>query len=612
MPPATQVSKLTRRRHPLGRLVRANLYDLLRLLYESRIALGGFTLVMLVATLYIHFAFGLRYAESLYEAFRMLTLQSSLRFPPDVLGITLFFLVPVLGLALILDSVFRFGRLLLDKSNRQEAWQVALASTYGRHVIICGIGRVGLRVVRQLLATGSDVVVIEKDWNSEFVARALELKVPVVLGDARELIILQQAGLQRAHAMIICIDEDLINVEVGLRARSLRPDLRIILRVFNDDLDRNLEETFGRNTVFSASALAAPTFAAAAVSRDVRYVFPVGETQVGVTELVVAQESLMSGFVRKIEQDYNIRVLHHTNALGKTLPPAAMRQLDGGDHVLLVGSLGALEQLRAKNVPRSKAHAAIGIRLPRYSTIAGPRVIVCGLGKNGYRVVRALHGLPEHPLITCIYSNDTPQELLALVGRLDGVTLLRGDARSTEVLEQAGIAEAYSVAALTSNDFVNMQICLAARRVRKDIHLVMRLFSDLLAEQLEELFAIQTVYSTSGLAAPTMVAAAVIGDVGAAFFSGAALYSTDTLPIIQNHRFADLSVAEVRERYAALVIGIRQGATFVLLPDYDHIIAAGDELILLAKLDTLASLRQSPVASRPAARTKLRGMPGEL
>lgn len=602
MPAAPRVSNLARRRFPLGRLVRANLYDLLRLLHESRVALGGFALVMLAGTLYIHFAFGLRYAESLYEAFRLLTLQSDLRFPADALGIALFFLVPVLGLALILDSVFRFGRLLLDKSGRREAWQVALASTYQNHVLVCGIGRVGWRVVTQLLATGYDVVAIEKTWSSEFVARALGLKVPVVLGDAREAHVLQQAGIERARAMVVCIDADLVNVEVGLRAHSIRPDLRVILRVFNDDLDRNLEETFGRNTVFSASALAAPTYAAAAVSRDVRYVFPIGETQVGVSELVVAQESLMSGFVQKIEAEYEIRVVYHINAEGKTLAPASMRQLGSGDRVLLVGSLGALEQLRVKNVPRSKAHAALGM-LPRQRPSADqPRVIVCGLGKNGYRVVRALHKLRERPAITCIYHDQTPPELVEQIARLNGVTLLYGDARSSDALTKAGLAEAYSVVALTSNDFTNMQICLAARRIRKDIHLVMRLFSDLLAEQLDDLFGIHTAYSTSALAAPTMAAAAVIGDVSAAFFSGSALYSTDSMPVANDHPFVGLSVAQVRERFDALVVSIRHSTTFEVLPAYDRMIAAGDEVTLLARLETLIRLRQARAASPVPAR----------
>ncbi|MBC8163112.1 MAG: potassium channel protein [Roseiflexaceae bacterium] len=591
------------RRLPVLRFIRANLYDLLRLLRDSRVALTGFALVMLASTAYIKWNYPIGYAESLYESFRLLTLQSSLVFPSNLLGIALFMLVPVLGLALILDSVFRFGRLLLDKSTRVEAWQVALASTYQGHVIVCGLGRVGLRLVTQLLATGHEVVVIEREWNGEFVQRALELRVPVVLGDARELGVLRQAGVNRAHAMLVAIAGDMINIEVALNVRRERPGLRVIMRVFLEDLDRNLEETFGRRTIFSASALAAPTFAAAAVSREVSYMLPLEHEALGLTELVVASESLMSGFARKIEEDYDIRIVQHHDATGKLLPPAAMRQLDTGDRVTLIGSLGALETVRTKNVPKSKAHAALGMLPIQRPTAQLNRVIVCGLGKVGYRVVQQLLRMPDHPAISVIHLPDTRPEFLHQFSRIESVTLIEGDARSPDVQAAAGLAEAYSVAALTSDDFVNLQIGLVARRQRKNVHLVMRMFSDVLAEQLEDLFAIRTVYSTSALAAPTMAAAAVLGDVTSAFFSGSALFSTDTSQIQPGGVLEGLMVEQVRERYSALVIGLRRGGAQHTLPDYAASLHAGDEVVLLAQLADLARLRGVIEASEasPAA-----------
>jgi hypothetical protein len=100
--------------------------------------------------------------EALYETLTLMTLQSDLAYPRgDLLGELIFFLTPLLGLALIFQSVLNFGRLLLDKGSRREAWQVALASTYRDHVIVCGLGRVGLRIVTQLHAAGYEAVVIE-------------------------------------------------------------------------------------------------------------------------------------------------------------------------------------------------------------------------------------------------------------------------------------------------------------------------------------------------------------------------------------------------------------------------------------------------------------------
>jgi voltage-gated potassium channel Kch len=209
------------RRYPLWRLIRANLSDLGLLLRESWVVLCGFSVLALLGTLYLHYRpdAPLGFAAALYETLKLLTLQSGLALPGDRLGQALFFVLPLLGLALIFQSVLNFGRLLLDKGSRREAWQVALAATYRDHIIICGLGRVSLRVLLQLRDAGYEAVVIERDWGSEFVERALALKIPVVLGDAREPAILRQAGIMRARALLAGVDVDLLNIEIAPCAR---------------------------------------------------------------------------------------------------------------------------------------------------------------------------------------------------------------------------------------------------------------------------------------------------------------------------------------------------------------------------------------------------------
>src|SRR6266516_3487005 len=119
--------RTTKRRYPLWRLVRANFYDLVLLLRESWVVLAGFAILVLAGTLYLISYENLGFAVALYETLKLLTLQSSLALPTSLLGKLLFFLIPLLGLALIFQSVLNFGRLLLDKGSRREAWQVALA-----------------------------------------------------------------------------------------------------------------------------------------------------------------------------------------------------------------------------------------------------------------------------------------------------------------------------------------------------------------------------------------------------------------------------------------------------------------------------------------------------
>jgi Trk K+ transport system NAD-binding subunit len=590
--PNRRIRRSERRRYSLWRLVRANFYDFALLLRESWIALAGFVVLALAGTLYLHYLHPSRlgFAAALFETLKLVSFQTGIELPGDLLGEALFFLIPLLGLALIFQSVLNFGRLLLDKGSRREAWQVALASTYHDHVIVCGLGRVGMRVVTQLIDCGYQPVVIEREWSSKFVQHTVNLKVPVVAGDAREPATLRQAGLSRARALVGAIEDDLTNIEIALTARAARPNLRVVLRVFGEELDRNLERGFGPNSAFSASALAAPTYVAASVSRLVDNAWWVGGQLLGVTTLVLQPESELSGPLRPIEDADAIRLLHHADRTGQALRPAPMRQLGSGDHVTLLGTLGALEDVRLKNMRGGKLNLlqppVLQHPTPDYDT-----VIICGLGKVGYRVVQQLDQLAARPRIVVVRMNDGRADFSQRISRMVGIKTILGDARDPDILRQAGIERAYAVAALTSDDLLNLQIGLAARRLRADVHVVQRAFSDALAERLSDMFAIRTVYSTSGLASPTLAAAAVLGDVTHAFYAAGQLFSADEIDVRLGDALCGRSVEAIRDLYGGLVILLQRGGSTQALPELGVTLAAGDALTLLAPIDGLARVR---------------------
>ncbi len=599
MTPNTQVARTGRLRR-IGRLVRANLYDLQLLLRESWLILLGFAILAGITSTYLVFFYpetpdsprpqGL--TEALYETLTLMTLQSNKAFPRgDLPGELIFFLTPFLGLALIFQSVLNFGRLLLDKGSRREAWQVALASTYRDHIIVCGLGRVGLRIVTQLHTAGYETVVIERDWNSEFVPRVLNLGTPVILGDAREATILQQAGIMRARAVVVAINDDLLNVEIALNARNVRPDVRVVLRVFNEELDRNLERALGPNNAFSVSAIAAPTCAAAAVSRDIDYALTIGKTQLGIARVVVERESQLCGFVRAIEEDMHVRILYQISQEGRRMTYGALSQLSAGDRITLIGTLDRLEGVRQRNVPLSKV-AFLKPERPAHPTERYHTVIVCGLGKIGFRVVNQLYNLSPRPRIVVVrLGNDRP-EFVQQIKQLDGIADVIGDARSLEVLCRAGLDEAYSVAALTSDDLQNLQIALTARRYRPDVHIVLRTFSDALADRLAEILGIHTTYSTSALASPTIAAAALTGNVCQAFFLDGQIFAIEETHLAAEHPFIDTSVEHLRERYGTITLALQREERSILLPVPDVRLKAGDQVTLLAPIDVIQQVRK--------------------
>lgn len=589
---ARRVTRTPPRHYSFWRLVRANVVDAARLLSESYKALLGFLVLVLAGTIYFRVKVGTGIVESIYNTLQLLAFQIN-HFPTDPYGQILFFLVPVLGIVLIIQSVIKFGRLLLDKGGRIEDWQTSLAWTFRNHVIVCGLGRVGFRAVTRLIASGFDVVVIEGDWDSEFVPRALALKVPVVRGDAREAHTLRLAGISRARALLAVIDGDLTDIEIALAARAERQDLRLILRAFSDELDRSLERTFGQNSVFSTSELAAPTFAAACVSRDLDYVLPVGDGDglLGVSQIVMPSGDRIAETRAQLEQQFGVRLLHTAEASGAHVGWNAARAFRPGDLLTLLGPTFALEAVRVQLALAATAGAATPLPL-QHPTPERNTIIVCGLGKVGYRVTRWLSQRDQRPEIVVVTTHeDTNSSFSQQVQAIPGVRLIEGDARDAEVLQQAGIERAFAVAAITADDDANLKMALEARRLNPDVHVVLRVFSDTLAEKMTELFGIHTAYSTSDLAAPTLAAAGAIGGIRHGFTAGGHLFSTIRFGVDAPSRLGGQTVAAIRDATQALVIWVRRGDTITVLPPLDATLAPGDDIIVLARLAALEKLR---------------------
>jgi Trk K+ transport system NAD-binding subunit len=150
------------------------------------------------------------------------------------------------------------------------------AVTARGHVIVCGLGSIGLQVVDGLLAVGREVVVIERDENNRYVGQARARRVPIVFGDATLRATLRLANLRYASCLAAVTSSDIANVETVLTARSVheqeatdRTDLRVVLRIFDTALADRVEKRFGIHSVRSASALASPWFVGAALGYEV-------------------------------------------------------------------------------------------------------------------------------------------------------------------------------------------------------------------------------------------------------------------------------------------------------------------------------------------------------
>jgi Trk K+ transport system NAD-binding subunit len=588
-----------RRSYPLWRLAQANLRDVLALLRRG----GWFPLLSLLVVLglgasYLLFGYfpqicatrpadcpGFDPVRAFYETIQLIVFQAGLDFPADPFGRAIFFLVPLAGLFFLLQSLVDLARQLFDKGARPQDWQSSLASTYRDHVLVCGLGRVGYRAVLQLLDAGYEVVVVELSWASEFVPTIVRLKVPVVHGDARDPDVLRSAGLFRATGLLAAVNDDLVNIEIALSARRAHPQIHAVMRIYNRQLDTRLETQFGRNSAFSSSMLAAPTLTAAAISRAIVHVLSLPEGLLGISEFVVQPNSQLAGFMRSTEERFNVRVLRVRDEAGNERKTGFMQRMEAGFTVTVLGRLSDLEQVRLQNVSGSKIDFLNPRQLERPSAEFNT-VIVCGLGRIGTQMTRMLAKSRPRPQIVAICTPATPERLIEEVTAL-GVRVVQGDPREASVLQEAGIERAYSVAAMFSDDLLNLQIGLSARDLRPDIHLVLRVFSDVLAERLAALFGINTAFSTSALAAPTLAAATVLRGVEQAFDMGARLYSLKTFDVQAGDRFDGRTVQELREGAGLLVIVLRRAGESSRLPQLELALRPADQIVALADIALL-------------------------
>jgi Trk K+ transport system NAD-binding subunit len=257
---------------------------------------------------------------------------------------------PLLGLALVGEGIVRLALLMVSRRHGEKEWMLVMASTYRHHVVVCGLGHLGYRVLEQLLAQGREVVAIEKDAAARFVAVAKAAGVPVLVRDMKEDEALVAAGVAHAEAIVIATSDDLANVEVAMDARRLNPKIRTAVRLFDQQMAGKLRDAFAFDAPFSSSALAAPAVAAMTLGCKVVAAFALGDQPHVAAELVVERRSPVVGTtIAGLEGERGVRVLSRRSKDGAVeLPPRASTVVDDDDALTVhvaVARLGELARL---------------------------------------------------------------------------------------------------------------------------------------------------------------------------------------------------------------------------------------------------------------------------
>jgi Trk K+ transport system NAD-binding subunit len=186
-------------------------------------------------------------------------------------GFKLFTAVLML-LALFFEALFTAGIVnrLIDR--RLTAWVGRRSVPRRNHVVVVGLGKVGLKLCLLLRAVGVRVVAIDGQEDGEDVGIAREAGIPVVIGRGADPSLLRRLALGKACALAAVTDDDLENLRIAMAARSIDPDLRIVLRAGDGELANETRSLLGLGVVRDVHQIAATLLAARVTGSSARSV----------------------------------------------------------------------------------------------------------------------------------------------------------------------------------------------------------------------------------------------------------------------------------------------------------------------------------------------------
>jgi voltage-gated potassium channel len=262
-------------------------------------------------------------------------------------------LVAISGVAIIFGSVGIVAESILAEaaSGRRERRRMSesLGALRG-HFILCGYGRVGTTVARELAHARIPFVVV--DINPASLETATNDGFLVVVGDATRDEVLREAGVERARGLITTVDSDANNVYVTLSARALNAKLFIVARANQDGAEAKLVQA-GADRVVSPYTRAGRQIAELAtrprVADFIDYALSHGELAFSMEEVEVAADGPLAGrTVGSLVAD-GIHPLAIVRGPRDYEPnPPADRVLGAGDGLIVSGTSDTLRRLRER------------------------------------------------------------------------------------------------------------------------------------------------------------------------------------------------------------------------------------------------------------------------
>jgi len=319
---------------------------------QFRLALTALVALVVLGTFGYHILMGWSLLDSLYmTVVTLATVGYKEVHPLDATGKGFTIALIIFGVS----TVFWAGASLIEAVVSEQMWHALqrkrmdnIISKTKDHYIVCGYGRMGQQIVKDLQRENVPHIVIEK--NPEQLPKLIAQNIPYIEGDASDDKVLKAAGVERARGLITVAPTDEDNVFITLSARALNPHLYIVARSIMEDNENKLRKA-GANRVMSPYVLGGRRMAAAVLRPNVLDFLELAQHTDGlemmIEELIVGRGAKLAGKslgVCDLRTETGVTVLAVKKVSGETVANPSLNEIiDEGDVLIALGSPSQLD-----------------------------------------------------------------------------------------------------------------------------------------------------------------------------------------------------------------------------------------------------------------------------
>ncbi|MGD1910944.1 MAG: NAD-binding protein [Rivularia sp. (in: cyanobacteria)] len=210
------------------------------------------------------------------------------------------------------------------------------------HTVIIGIKRVGSKVAKILQEFHQPIVgiVLEDDFDINHLP-----DIPLFAGNLNES--LSKVNLSTAKSVIATTEDEMLNVELGLKTRKINPKSNLVIRTFGQRLSENLAQILPNSQIISAYAVAAEAFAGAAFGENILDLFRLHNQTVLVTEYQFSKVDTLNGLMlSEIAYGYGVVPILYQNPLHSgELMPKEYRKIEPGVSLVVLATIDGLKRM---------------------------------------------------------------------------------------------------------------------------------------------------------------------------------------------------------------------------------------------------------------------------